>query len=118
MVNSQNDNIPELFKLIFDNVWNAFGYARSYNYDENGNHWPGDEGFFKVSDLMRFALSWNPLYEKISTCFTRSSGRSNLSLSSFIIFFRQRKPIISTSFRRESIVSFPLFINLFSSPSP
>ncbi len=35
------DIVPEkILRPSFDMVWNAFGYARSFNYDENGN-WVG-----------------------------------------------------------------------------
>ena len=31
-----DESPPELLKPIFDSVWNACGYARSSNYDEDG----------------------------------------------------------------------------------
>jgi hypothetical protein len=30
------DNVTALLKTAFDTIWNACGYARSYNFDENG----------------------------------------------------------------------------------
>jgi hypothetical protein len=32
-----NDDIPKALKPAYDMVWNACGYAGSFNYDENGN---------------------------------------------------------------------------------
>jgi hypothetical protein len=40
MVSSHEEDIPELLKPLFDTVWNACGYTRSYNYDETGKWQP------------------------------------------------------------------------------
>jgi hypothetical protein len=33
----QSEDLPTLIRPAFDMVWNAFGYERSFNYDEAGN---------------------------------------------------------------------------------
>jgi hypothetical protein len=37
VITNYNVNSTELLRPIFDIVWNAFGYKRSFNFDENGN---------------------------------------------------------------------------------
>ena len=37
VVNSFDDDLSQLLKPIFDSIWNACGFKRSYNYDENGS---------------------------------------------------------------------------------
>lgn len=32
-----SDNVPDLLRPVFDMVWNAFGYERSFNYKEDGS---------------------------------------------------------------------------------
>jgi len=36
-VEVQSEDLPTLLRPVFDTVWNAFGYERSFNYDEAGN---------------------------------------------------------------------------------
>jgi hypothetical protein len=35
-IGSLDEEVPTVMKPIFDAVWNACGYPRSYNYTENG----------------------------------------------------------------------------------
>jgi hypothetical protein len=37
MIEDFNVSLDKIIKPIFDTVWNAAGYARSLNYDLNGN---------------------------------------------------------------------------------
>ena len=36
IINEYSDEIDKLLRDTFDSVWNAFGFERSFNYDENG----------------------------------------------------------------------------------
>ena len=40
VIESLDADVPAIMKPIFDAVWNACGYARSFNYDESGNWIP------------------------------------------------------------------------------
>ena len=37
LIESLEEDIPKTLRPMFDAVWNACGFARSFNYDENGN---------------------------------------------------------------------------------
>jgi hypothetical protein len=37
MIEDYGVNLPTILRPIFDAVWNAAGFARSFNYDEDGN---------------------------------------------------------------------------------